>query len=220
MKKIRLDMIFLLIFLVVMDYRLFPKAIHEYVGTLILLPLFFHLKWNWSFFTSLGRGKWTGVRKLSAACNFFLVIMFLVAFITGIFYSRHLFVGIVPEEFHRNIFLHRLHKASSYLMLIGVGVHVGLHWENLWQKFKGWKPVFKGRAGQMATRLLLVSFVGIGVAASFLDRIGARIMLERVHKTAVTGGAWPIFILCFFGILALYGTVAYCFKKCLLVEKK
>ncbi|MCE5285773.1 MAG: DUF4405 domain-containing protein [Pelosinus sp.] len=214
MKRVFLDIVVLVLFLLVMSFQFLPKILHEVLGVLMLAAVVFHLIWNRLWFSSLLRGKWNFRRGLSMAINCLLIVNVVIILATGMMISNHLFKGILGIYLQRNITVHQLHVSLPYLVLILIGLHLGLHWPALWQRFTAWRhwnlQSLKYRVG---CYFMLVFFIAGGVYGSFMHQIGDRLQLKHLFITKATEAPFGIFLLMLLNIIGMYAVVSFYSSK-------
>lgn len=140
----------------------FRLTFHEIAGIAIAAVFFTHLMLNWRWIKNVTLKLFD--RKLSVKTKFGyllnLLLLISMAFIitSGIFISRVVFPNInIGDEQRFKI----SHMSISYLVLILVAVHIGLHWKwviNVFNniiKVKTHKPIL-GIIAKVATIALLV----------------------------------------------------------------
>lgn len=132
-----LNLVMILGILVVMDYRFTDNAIHEILGLFIVLPFIIHNILNRHWYTATGKGKKNLLRSLTAITNLLLLVMMLLATVTGVFISQTVFPFF---SLNSNLWVHHLHSLSSYLGFILSAIHLGFHWKALWRKMSSWLP--------------------------------------------------------------------------------
>ncbi|SDF37526.1 DUF4405 domain-containing protein [Sporomusa acidovorans] len=190
------------------------KILHEVLGVLMLVAAVFHLIWNRQCFSSLLRGKWTFRRCLSAGINWLLIVNVLIIMATGMMISNHLFKGVFGIYLQRNIMVHQLHVSLPYLLLILLGLHLGLHWSSLWQRFTNWScwnlQSLKYRIGCYFMMFFLIAG---GVYGSFMHQVGDRLRLKHLFITAATQAPFGIFILTLLNIIGMYAVVSFMVQR-------
>lgn len=214
MKRIFLDIVLLVLFLLIMSFQLLPKMLHEVLGILILVAVVLHLIWNRPWFSSLLRGKWNFRRGMSAVVNWLLMVNVVVILVTGMMISNHLFKGVFGIALQRNITVHQLHVSLPYLLLILFGLHLGLHWSSLWHRFTNWRhwnlQSLKYRVGYYFMLALLIAG---GVYSSFMNQIGDRLQLKHIFATAATKAPFGIFMLMLLSIIGMYAVVSFTVQR-------
>ncbi|MBQ7515229.1 MAG: DUF4405 domain-containing protein [Schwartzia sp.] len=202
MKRIVLDTIMLVLLIVLMSFRVFPKWLHEALGLVLPILLFLHLRWNRGWFSSLQSRNW---RRLPDLVDIALLVSFLVATLTGLVIARNLFHGILGPGWERSIPVRRVHIAFSYGMLLLTGLHLGFHWPALWGRFVRWcridaaSPVY--RIGCRAAAILIAA---AGAYASLLYQIGNRLLMRRIYGIAALKLPPAVVPFIFLAIIGLY----------------
>ncbi len=207
MKRFTLDMMMLVLFLIVMGFRLLAQVWHEVFGVVLLVAAVLHLFWNRRWFLGLVRGRWGRLRGVQTLLGVLLIVSAALALGTGVLISNHVFKDVVIDlPLHRSIFVHQLHIASACAMLIFLGMHLGMHWAGLWQRIR--KVPFLGALDVHPTiRFWLLVLIGwAGCAYSRLDHIGDR--LAMVHIFSAPAARLPVaagyvLLLCALGLYAI-----------------
>lgn len=200
MRNLLRDAILFALFVAELSFHFLPKILHEILGVIMFVLIICHVAINRRRFLSLIK-KMTPRKFFSTTTNILLTICAGVTGITGVCMSNYLFVDAVSAELRRNMTIHQLHVAAPYVMLILIGVHVGLHWRELWQRFfKRFGITFKAAAGLLAA---------CGVAGFFLNRVGDRILMKHIFATPATELPAAIFILLIIGGIIFYALITF-----------
>ena len=207
MKRFLLDMVLLVLILLDMGFHFLPQLWHEILGLVLLAGVLWHLGLNRRWFSSLGRGRWNQLRMLQTGLGLLLLLCFLTAMVTGIIISNHVFRDFwTGAALHRSIFVHQLHIASAYLMVIFCGMHLGMHWQGLWQRLRR-LPLIGRLEAHPALRFWVLVLIGwAGVLLSRLDHVGDRLVLKHIFGTAAArlpGGVYYLLLLCLAGLYAI-----------------
>ncbi len=210
MKRIVLDGLLFILLVLLMGFQVLPKPLHEALGVVMGVFAALHLAWNGKWFSSLWRGAWSARRAASAVVNIGLTLSFAAALVSGLAIANRLFPGLFGLAWQRSIVAHQVHVASSYWLLIFSGLHLGLHWPALWTCFVRWRgwDVSSMRC-RIVLRLARVAIFTLGVAGSFLHRIGDRLMMKHVFGTAATKLPAAAFLLVLVAIFALYAMIGH-----------
>ncbi len=208
MKKYFSDAALLIIFLLVMSFHFLPRELHEVFGLLMFLAVALHLFFNRTWFKNLRHGKWSARRIFSTLINFSMLITFLTIFVAGICMSNYIFNDFVPLEIRRNITIHQLHVSLPYWLMIFIGLHIGLHWRELWYRFaknlslpKFLKPV------------IILLIIGLGIYGAFLNQVGDRLLMKHIFSTPATETNWAVFLILFLATLGIYSIISYWLNK-------
>lgn len=209
-RKIYLDATIFVLFILVMSFHFLPRILHEILGLAMAAAVFLHLVLNRYWIFSLVRGNRTSRKKFSVLINFLLLASFLVTLVTGFFISNYVFDGVVSLELRRNVTIHLLHHSASYLMMILIGVHLGLHWQEIWGKiirrFGLRKKVLSYR---VFCRLVVAVLICGGIYGSFLNQVGDRILMKHIFATAAIELSFIGFAFLFVSNVALYAILSY-----------
>ena len=171
--------------------------------------MIYHVAINCRRLTSLTK-KISPRKIFSLAVNFALAICAGVTLITGIFISNYIFIGVADFELRRNMLIHQLHVAAPYLMLILIGIHIGLHWRELWQRFLnlvGLAKFYSERRNLFRVAAVILS--AAGVYGFFLNRMLDRILMEHIFATPATELPAVIFILLMVGGVGFFALITF-----------
>ena len=218
MRNFLVDLILLALFVAELSFHHLPKVLHEILGVAMVALIIFHIAINLRRVVSL-------FKNFSPRKFFFVevdVALLLAAgliFVTGVCMSNHLFPDMVSAELRRNMTLHQLHVSAPYVMMILIGMHLGLHWREFWQRFLnlvGLAELYQRRKIFFKAAAIILSL--IGVAGFFLNRLASRLAMKHIFSTPATPAA--IFMLLIVGGVAFF-TVATFFidKKFFLKER-
>lgn len=207
MKRFVLNISLLVLLLLSMGFHFLPQLVHEVLGLVLLAGACWHLVLNRRWFVSLLHGGWHRLRLVQSLLGLGLVVAFLLAVGTGIIISNHVFRELwVGVPLHRSIFVHQLHIASSYAMVILCGMHMGMHWYSLWRKIKQLPPLGL-LAEKPALRFwVLAGMVWVGCALARLDHVGDRLLMQHIFGTLATQlplGIYHLMLLAMMGIYAI-----------------
>ncbi|MBR1396556.1 MAG: DUF4405 domain-containing protein [Selenomonadaceae bacterium] len=208
MKRFYLNIVLLILFLLIMSFHFIPKVLHEVLGLLVLPVIIVHCFWNWKAFKSSLRGNLK--KKLSAIIDIILLLCMVIIISTGICISNHLFNGMIDIKFQRNIIIHQLHVSVPFLFMILAGIHLGLHWQGMWQRIKN---IFKLNTSKISykivTRLTVAMLIVIGIYGSFLDRVGDRLLMQHIFATDATQLPFAEFIFIMISIFSIYTVIGF-----------
>lgn len=180
--KAVLDTLMLLTFCLLMNTRFLGMTFHEVAGLAIGGAVLYHLIINRNWITGISKNLFSGkLPKLSLfkyVLNAALFIDFAIILVTGILMSRVLFPNLglpnIPAA-------KSLHTLCSYIGIVLIGVHLGLHAG--WVKgvfAKSMKKLFGGRSlspafGKILRPALLALVLGLGlwqvVETDFVSRL-------------------------------------------------
>ena len=180
--KAVLDTLMLITFCLLMNTRLLGMTFHEGAGLAIGAAVLYHLainrNWVVGITKNLGSGKLPRLSLFKYLLNAALLIDFAIIIITGILMSKVFFQGLgLPQVPQAKI----LHTLCSYIGIVLIGVHLGLHAS--WVKgvfAKSMKKLFGGRSlsptfGKILRPALLALVLGLGlwqvVETDFVSRL-------------------------------------------------
>lgn len=214
MKRIFLDAFLLIQLLLTMGFQFLPKILHEVLGILMFAAIGLHLLWNRRWFLSLLKGKWSGRRGLPTVINWLLIGNMVTIIVTGMMISNHLCKGLFGIALQRNILVHQLHVSLPYLLLILLGLHLGLHWSSLWQRFTNWcrwnQQSLSYRVGCYGTVALIIAG---GIYGSELHQVGDHLRLKHLFVTAATQASFGEFMLLLLAIIGMYAVVGVMLQR-------
>ena len=136
--KFVLNLLLAIVFLLLMDPRsFFGLSFHEWAGLIIVLFFFLHKYVNWGWIKKLTFRFFSSVPG-KARLNYILDILLLIGLVlitlSGIAISRTIdFSWINLGKNH--IFWRVMHTSSSLIVLALFGIHLGLHWKWVLQRF-------------------------------------------------------------------------------------
>lgn len=206
-----LNFVLFVLFLLLMNFYFLPRDIHEIFGVTMMTAVLVHILINLKRFFSLLKKDLTKRKKFIFAMDVVLIAIFAAVSVTGIFMSNHLFHDLIPPDLHHNTTIHQLHDALPYWTIIFVGIHLGLHWKGLRDKFF---PFMKKAKKALPQKILGAIVVYGGVYGSFMDRFGDRLTMEHIFATtATTEYSWPVYVYFIFSMIGLYAIVGIILGK-------
>ncbi|MBR3722424.1 MAG: DUF4405 domain-containing protein [Selenomonadaceae bacterium] len=209
-----LNILMFAIFLLTISFHHLPKMLHEVLGILLLIAVLVHLYLNRKWFLSIKKGRRTTSRNISDFVDFTLLVLMIIVIVTGVFMSNYLFKGMFGIELARNITVHQLHVSLSYLMLILLGIHLGLHWEGLWLRFLNWRRLDKNsKSVRILSRVAPIILLIVGICGSFLNRIGDRLLMKHIFATEATNLPLAVFLPLMMGVVGMYAVFGYKLRK-------
>lgn len=160
-------------FTVLFDVHYTRPFYHETIATILLVVLVFHVVRNRVFFSMVGRKNFPSTAGsptlphyankqflLSDIVNIFLFACAIVCFITGMMISKFVFKELMVATFNftpeQQRTIRAFHAMSSYLLLIAIGLHAGLHLHTLFN-------FLTETLGKLWTRVVQVSLAIMGV---------------------------------------------------------
>lgn len=210
-KRMLLDGTMLIVFLFLFDYRFVHNRGHEILAILLLVLILVHNRWNFSWYKSLRRGRWTKQRIFSFLIDAVLILSFITVMVTGLSISMTVF----PYHPFMPFWVNGLHVAAGYLMFIFIGLHLGLHWNAILPRLQKAASLKKSKILTWVNRLLLLVILASGVYFSFDCHVGNHLLMiaSGSSYSKFTGLGW--FLWGHLMIIGLYAAVAYYGQKLL-----
>lgn len=214
MKRYFLDALLLITFLLVMSFHFLPKILHEVLGVVMFLAAIWHLFLNRRWFANFYHGKFSRRKIITTLINFSMLVIFAIIFVTGVFISNHLFRDLISLELHRNITIHQLHVSLSYVLMILIGLHIGLHWAELWNRFLHFMHRQKNSLRyKVGCYISLAVIICLGIYGAFLNQVGDRILMKHIFATGATELSFAEFVILFLATMGIYSIAIYFIDK-------
>lgn len=189
--KIITDIVMTTGLLLLMSLATTGLMIHELLGIGIFLLFFFHKFLNRAWIVSVTKHIFRHAdskkpipakTKVTYILDFIILIFVTTTVLTGISISRELLPFL--SALNKNIELWTpVHLASSYVSLILISIHLGLHWKYLMNLFKKMFRVYSGNAAQpVILRILAAGLVIIGIRYSMDKKISEILVAPFVNS--------------------------------------
>ena len=207
MIRFLLDALLFALFVAEMCFHHLPKDLHEIFGVALVALTILHVAINRRQFMSLTK-KLTPRKFFCLSTDIALTICAVIILATGVCMSNFLFVDAVSFEIRRNMTIHQLHVALPYVAMILIGLHVGFHWSELWQRFLntfGLTKLYERRYKLFFAAAMILSIVG--AYGLHLNRVGDRIMMKHIFGTPATDLPAAVFALMIVGGVALFAAI-------------
>jgi hypothetical protein len=155
--KLVLDVIMYVIFVLLMKIGFGGIAFHEIagigIGFVFLVHILLNLQWIKKVTLKLFDRKLPGKIRFGYLLNLLLLITIIFIIVSGILISKVVF----PElRFGNERWFQMAHILVSYISLILVGIHIGLHWQ--WITYQV-KKIFKVKASKIAGNLAKMAII-------------------------------------------------------------
>lgn len=214
-KRMCLDILMLILFLVVMDRHYTQNTIHEIISISWLLLFAIHMKFNLGWFKGLVKGTWNTFRMSVAIVDSIILLSFIGSMVTGILISKFLFSGYFSSELVNSLYAHQLHHMFPRVLMISMGIHLGLHWHVWWHKLKNIIGITKeSGVYRIICYGILIAIICMGIYASFTYRVGDRILMVSMKQfnRTVNTDILP-FAMWHASIIGLYAIIGYYFHR-------
>ena len=120
-----IDILMTVALMLLMSKQITEQAGHEYIGIIMFVLFLVHQYLNRRWYASLLKGKYSLNRILSTLVNLSLLVSFVMTAFSGIIMSEN-FPSLNVEAL--TSFARETHLSCSYLSLVLMGIHLGLHW--------------------------------------------------------------------------------------------
>lgn len=136
--KLILNILLTIVMLLLMDPRSFyGLGFHEWAGLIIGLFFFLHKALNWSWIKKVTVSfikRCSGRARLNYVLDILLLAGMVLMILSGIAIARTIDFSWLNLGGNR-FFWRVMHTSSSYLTLALFGIHLGLHWHWVKQRF-------------------------------------------------------------------------------------
>jgi len=213
MKKFLLDVTLLALFVAELSFHHLPKILHEILGVALAAAIVLHVAINFRRLSALLK-KFSTRKIFGLAVDFGLAVAAPVILFAGVCMSNYLFADFVSFELRRNMTIHQLHVALPYVMMILIGVHVGLHWRELWHRFlslTGATEFFQRQQKLFIAATIILAVTG--VYGLYLNRVVDRIMMKHIFATPATELPLAIFALLIVGGVTFFTLITFLFNR-------
>ncbi len=164
-KKIILDIIMTIIFIVLMDTSITGIKFHEILGLGIFALFLIHKILNWSWIKGVTKklaDKNLNIKtRIMYGIDVIMVLLTTFVIISGILISQNIFMEFAADNIEK---WSNLHHLGSYTLLVVLSIHVGLHWNSILYGFKrifSIKDTNKVRAAVYSIIYLVIAALGI-----------------------------------------------------------
>lgn len=166
--RLILDFIMTVFMIILMGYAVSGALLHEILGITVLVLIAYHNIINIRWFASILKMKdrpqnykiW-----IRLVINLLMCVNTLLLGISSIIISRSLFAALGIQSSWLWVYLHR---ATAYLELIMISIHVGMHWKMIMNAFRKMLRLKEtNRLRTLILRILAFILAVLGVKASF-----------------------------------------------------
>lgn len=159
-----LDFLILAVFLIIMEPLFTGITLHEWIGLGVGLTFIIHILLHWKWVVEATKRlfkKFPKKAKLNYILDLLLLIGSIFIILSSLIIARTIdFSWLGLGTYSYTWF--QVHVASSFLVLIVIGIHIGLHWQWTTSAFK---KIFKinYKMPSIIKIPLLVLIVGVGI---------------------------------------------------------
>ncbi|MHB1315777.1 MAG: DUF4405 domain-containing protein [Christensenellales bacterium] len=150
--KIFLDIVLMAAFILLMNSKTISMAFHEIAGIAIGIIFLVHKLLNWAWIKSVTKNifarKVTALTRIRYILDVLLLLSVYTIIISGLFMSK----ALLPAAETISIAWKSIHTSLSYLCILLIGLHIGLHWK--WV-MNGFSRMFRIRNKSVLRKWLL-----------------------------------------------------------------
>lgn len=199
MKKFLLDVLLLALFVAELSFHHLPKVLHEILGVAMAAAIVLHVAINFRRLKSLFK-KMTPRKIFVVTSDAALAVASAIILFAGVCMSNYLFPDVAGFELRRNMTLHQLPTATPYVMMILIGAHVGMHAQELRQRFLSVGKIFNAA---------VVTLAAVGAWGLFLNRFLDRILMRHIFATPATDLPAPLFAVLMLGGVMFFALITF-----------
>lgn len=130
LKKITVDI--LMGIAIILEFVSLPILIHEIIGIGLVFLIILHINFNKNYFKAIPKGKYTLKRTIDLIINIGLLISLSITIISGICSSQKSLRNLTIGKYK----ISHIHKSSSIISLIFLGLHLLTTRKKLLRKIK------------------------------------------------------------------------------------
>ena len=188
--KIILDIIMVVAFVLLFNYKTPGMLFHEVVGLAIGVVILIHcgLNWKWIKGVSLKifKHKLPLKTRIGYILNILLLLSVIFIIVSGLLISKKLFPGLALSGGKG---LQGLHISVSYFCLLLIGIHIGLHWNFVMNSFKKlFKITEQKKIYSYISRVLAVLLLTFGIYSAYNVNFVSKITTISAFSTNSGGG--------------------------------
>jgi Domain of unknown function (DUF4405) len=178
--KFSLDIGMAIAFLLLFNPEVTGLAFHEIASLVFGLAMLIHVLLNWKWVMSVSKKVFSkniqGKMRLSYVLNISLLLDMFLILMSGLFISKVL----LPDfRYFPNINWLPIHIVSSFIGLVLVGIHIGLHWNWIKQMGKRFPKLVKLFSFQKPSRKLVSRFILIIGTVALLAQVPKQVLLTQ-----------------------------------------
>lgn len=149
----------IIVFPILMIGQVIGQEQHELLGLFMILLFTLHDLFNWKWYKTMLKGKYTKMRTINLVINLFLLMSIVLLMLSGISMSQLFSVHVGLD-----ISVARLiHLSISHWGFLIVSIHIGLHFNILKANVYKWKIIKYSQQWNLLfkTIVLCISFYGM-----------------------------------------------------------
>jgi hypothetical protein len=163
--RISIDIIFTVVLLCALMYRITGDAVHEWIGVSVGIVCIAHNVLNWKWYKNIFKGAYNLRRGVMTTVNLLLVFVMVTLIITGALHSRTV---LTFSHLPGGMMIRLIHTTAAYWCLPLIGVHIGLNWGIILNAFRKMVKINgENRARKILLCVIALTIVAFGVWSSF-----------------------------------------------------
>lgn len=190
--KYFLDLLMIIVFILMFNKMVLGLSFHEIGGLALGAAIIIHIILNWKWVIGITKKIFSKnlplKTRIGYVLNILLLVCFLLIIIAGVFISKVVFNGIFQTG---TIPWKNIHISVSYIALILIGIHLGLHWD--WV-IKLTKKLFRIQKSHKVviyiSRVLVVLILALGLYNGYNKGVINRIT-SVFSSATVANGQFP-----------------------------
>ena len=123
--KIAVDAVMFVLFLLLLEYHLLPKDVHEWLGISLFVLFIAHNALNYKWYVVLFKGKYTAIRIVQTVVNFLLLVAIIGCIVSSVLISSTVFAWMNASGAMTGRTIHLIATSWTFILM---SVHLGLHW--------------------------------------------------------------------------------------------
>jgi hypothetical protein len=110
----------------------------------------------------------------------------------------------------------QIHTLVAYLVLLGVGTHLGLHWSMIMGIVRSWSSVTSNsKLRTLALRAAAAVIAAYGIHSLYVMNVGSKLFMQMTFEFRDFETSTPAFFLHHVAIVGLCALLSYCLVKLL-----
>jgi hypothetical protein len=214
--KICLDMVMVVLLPVLMAELLVGKALHEWLGLLMIVIFVAHHVLNIGWIKNLFKGVYSLARVFTTCINILLLVIMVSLAVSGAMMSSYVFVWLNITS--GLMFARKLHLVSSFWGLIVMSLHLGVHMEMafgvLRRKFSGLSEGVM-KVISVVSKIILLAVCAFGVYSFAEQNVANYLFLKQMFMFYDFTRPTIVFLAEYASMIVLFAAIGYCINKLL-----
>lgn len=210
--KTILDILMIAAMPVLMAYSLVGEALHEIVGTAMLVLFILHHILNRRSTAAMFRGKQSAVRIVNTVLNIILFAVMILLLVSGIVISKHLYTFLPTAGL--SAVARTAHLVLSYWGFALMSVHLGFHADAWLTRLKRKKTAF------VILAAVVTLIAAYGAYAFIANRICEYMFIKTQFVFFDFDKPLILTLAEYLSMIVLFAWIGYCVKELLKKVKK